>query len=164
MPQIAYLRDLPPTASYATERYFGVNSFVFTDATGMRRHARWTFEPVAGRTGLTPEERTARGATFLNADLRDRVGRGAAEWRVLLQLPQAGDPLDDAVTAWPMDRETVEVARLRITAVQADGMRGACDAQTFIPTLLPQGIDPSADPILNARAEAYAVSLSRRSQ
>lgn len=32
----------------------------------------------------------------------------------------------------------------------------------FNPTLLPSGIEPSADPILNIRAEAYAVSLSRR--
>ncbi len=164
MPQIAYLRDNPPPASYATSPYFGVNSFVFTNRQGQKQHARWTFEPVAGRIGLTPEERTAKGPAFLEAELRERVARGPAEWRVLLQLPRAGDPLNDAVTAWPADRQTVEVGRLRIMGVQAAGQPGACEGQMFNPALLPAGIDLSDDPILAIRAEAYAVSLSRRSQ
>jgi catalase len=164
MPQIAYLRDTAPPASYATAPYFGVNSFVLTDRRGMARHARWTFEPVAGRVGLTAEERQARGATFLEAEMRQRVAQAPAEWRVLLQFPQPGDNLTDAVTAWPADRQTVEVGRLRITGVQSPGGPGPCDGQLFNPTLLPSGIEPSADPILAIRAEAYAVSLSRRSQ
>lgn len=161
-PQMAYLRDNAPPASYATAPYFGVNSFVFVNRAGQRQHVRWTFEPVAGRVGLTPEERQARGPTFLDGELRERLGRGPAEWRVLVQIPQAGDPLTDAVTAWPADRRTIEVARLRITSVQAPGARGECDGQMFNPTALPQGIEPSDDPILQIRAEAYAVSLSRR--
>ncbi len=163
-PQMAYLRDTPPPASYATAPYFGVNSFVFVDAAGMRRHARWVFEPVAGRVGLTPEERTARGTTFLDAELRERVARAPAEWRVMLQLPREGDPLLDAVTAWPADRETVEVGRLRITGVAAAGAPGACDAHSFNPVLLPRGIEASEDPILTIRAPAYVVSVSRRRQ
>jgi catalase len=162
MPQIAYLRDNAPPASYATSAYFGVNSFVFVNRAGQRQYARWTFEPVAGRVGLTAEERTARGATFLQAELRERTARAPAEWRVLLQLPRDGDALDDAVTAWPADRQTLEVGRLRIASVQEAGQPGACDGQLFNPTLLPAGIEASGDPILAIRAEAYAVSLTRR--
>ncbi len=164
MPQITYLRETPPPASYATAPYFGVNSFVFVDAAGERRHARWTFEPVAGRVGLSPEERQARGPDYLQAELRERVARAPAEWRVLLQLPRPGDPLHDATAAWPADRETVEVARLRITAVAPAGQPGACDPMMFNPLLLPRGIEPSDDPILHARPAPYAVSLSRRLQ
>lgn len=163
-PQMAYLRDNAPPASYATSAYFGVNSFVLVDRQGRRQHARWTFEPVAGRVGLTPAERQERGANFLEAELRGRLARGPAEWRVLLQLPAPGDPLNDAVAAWPADRPTVEVARLRITSVQPAEGPAPCDGQMFNPTLLPDGIEPSEDPILTIRAEAYAVSLSRRSQ
>jgi catalase len=32
----------------------------------------------------------------------------------------------------------------------------------FVPTVLPTGIEPSADPILLARAAPYAISLGRR--
>lgn len=163
-PQIAYLRDNAPPSSYATSAYFGVNSFVFTNRQGQRQVARWTFEPVAGRVGLTPEERQARGVNFLADELRGRVAQGPAEWRVLLQLPEAGDPVNDAVAAWPASRRTVEVGRLRITAVQAAGAPGECNDQIFNPTLLPAGIDASDDPILAIRAEAYAVSASRRLQ
>ncbi len=162
MPQIAYLRDNPPPASYATERYFGVNTFVFTDSAGRRRPARWTFEPVAGRVGLTPEERTARGATFLQAELTERTARAPAEWRVLLQIPREGDNLTDGTVVWPSDRQNVEVGRLRIRSVQAAGSQGACNGVIFNPTLLPTGVDPSEDPILTIRAEVYAVSLGRR--
>ena len=161
-PQIAYLRDTPPPASYATAPYFGVNSFVFINAAGQRRHARWTFEPVAGRIGLNAEQRAALGPDFLEPELRARVAKAPAEWRALLQFPREGDALIDAVTAWPADRETIEVGRLRITSVAMAGGSGLCVPMLFNPTLLPTGIEPSEDPILNIHAKAYAVSLSRR--
>lgn len=41
-------------------------------------------------------------------------------------------------------------------------MGGACDGMTFNPVALPAGIKPSADPVLNARAAPYAISLGRR--
>ncbi len=164
MPQMAWLRDNAPPASYATERYHGVNTFLFRDAAGRERPARWTFEPVAGRVALTAEERQARGGTFLEAELRGRLAAGAAEWRVLLQLPEPGDALDDAVTAWPASRQTIEVARLRITGMAAGEAATDCAARMFNPLLLPEGIAPSNDPILTIRPEVYAVSLSRRSQ
>jgi len=163
-PQMAYLRDTAPPASYATAPWFGINSFVLVGRDGARQHARWTFEPLAGRVGLTAEERAARGPLFLEAELRERLARGPAEWRVLLQLPEAGDPLTDAVAAWPASRRTIEVARLSITALDPAGAKGACDGRLFNPTLLPDGVEPSDDPILAVRAEVYAVSLSRRSQ
>ncbi len=159
-----WLRANPPPASYATAPFFSVNSFVFQNAAGQKRHVRWTFEPVEGRVGLTPEERAARGADFLQDELRGRVGRAPAEWRMVVQLPREGDPLLSATAIWPADREQVEVGLLRITSVTPAGQPGECDPVMFNPTLLPAGIEPSDDPILNIRAPAYAVSLSRRLQ
>ncbi|HYI84821.1 MAG TPA: catalase, partial [Acetobacteraceae bacterium] len=108
-----YLRTNSPPASYATAPFFSVNSFVFQNAAGEKRHLRWNFEPVAGRAVLTPEERTARGADFLQNELRERVGRAPAEWRMMVQLPREGDPLLSATAIWPADREQVEVGLLR---------------------------------------------------
>jgi catalase len=157
--QRAYLGATAPSASYATAPYFGVHSFLFINAAGQRQPARWTFEPVAGRVGLTPEERQARGPAFLEPELRARIANGPLEWRVLLQFPESGDELNSAVSAWPAERRTLEVGRLRITALPG---AETCNAHMFNPTLLPDGIEPSEDPILNIRAEAYAVSLTRR--
>jgi catalase len=159
VPLAAYLRATPPSASYATAPYFGVHTFQFTNAAGQPQAARWTFEPVAGRVGLTPEERQARGPAFLEPELRARIATGPLEWRVLLQFPEAGDELNSPVTAWPAERRTLEVGTLRITSLPG---AESCNAHMFNPTLLPDGIEPSEDPILNIRAEAYAVSLTRR--
>lgn len=159
-----YLRANSPPPSYAAAPFFSVNSFVFQDATGAKRHVRWTFEPVAGRAVLTPEERQARGADFLQDELRGRVARAPAEWRMVVVLPREGDPLLSATAIWPADREQVEVGLLRITSVAPAGEPGECDPVMYNPTLLPAGIEPSDDPMLNIRAPAYAVSLSRRLQ
>lgn len=162
--QPTYLRTNSPPSSYATAPYFSVNSFVFQNAAGQKQHVRWTFEPVAGRTVLTPEERTARGPDFLQDELRQRVARAPAEWRMMVQLPRQGDPLTSATAIWPADREQVEVGLLRITSVTPAGQAGECDPVMYNPTLLPAGIEPSDDPMLTIRAPAYAVSLSRRLQ
>ncbi len=159
-----WLRANPPPASYATAPYFSVNSFVFQNAAGEKKHVRWTFEPVAGRVGLTPEERQARGADFLQDELRGRVARAPAEWRMVVVVPREGDPLNSATAIWPEDREKVEVGVLRITSVTPAGQPGECDPVMFNPLLLPNGIEPSEDPMLPIRAPVYAVSLSRRLQ
>ena len=162
--QPGWLRANSPPSSYATAPYFSVNSFVFQNAAGQKRHVRWTFEPVAGRVVLTPEQRAARGTDFLQDELRERVSRAPAEWRMMVVLPREGDPLLSATAIWPADREQVEVGLLRITSVAPAGQPGECDPMMFNPTLLPAGIEPSDDPMLNIRAPAYAVSLSRRLQ
>jgi catalase len=84
---------------------------------------------------------------------------------VHLQLPAADDPLDDPTQAWPDDRPRVEVGRLEITAVAAEGAPGACDPLVFLPDNLAAGIEPlPGDRILPARSPAYAVSLARRTE
>ncbi len=159
-----YLRTNSPPSSYATAPYFSVNSFVFQNAAGEKQHVRWTFEPVAGRVVLTLEERQARGPDFLQDELRQRVARGPAEWRMMVVLPREGDPLLSATAIWPEDREKVEVGVLRITGVTPAGQPGECDPVMFNPLLLPTGVEPSEDPMLPIRAPVYAVSLSRRLQ
>lgn len=77
------------------------------------------------------------------------------------QLAQAGDNVNSAVLPLPAERAKVSVGTLTIRQVEA-GAGGACANITFNPTALPKGVEPSADPILAARAAPYAVSLGRR--
>lgn len=158
--QAAWIRANPPSDSYASAPYFGVHSFLFTNAAGQTRPARWTFEPVEGRRSMTPEDRQRLGANFLEGEMTARLGRGPAEWRVFLTPAQDGDPLTDATQAWPEDRPRIEVARLSIRRIAA---ADACTGLMFSPVSLPRGIDPSDDPILQMRTPAYAESFGRRS-
>ena len=98
---------------------------------------------------------------FLADELRRRIAAKPAEFLMRLQLAEPGDNLVNPTLQWPEGRKSVTVGRLVIDKVEA-GAGGACDPITFNPLVLPKGIEPSDDPVLLARAAAYAVSLSRR--
>ncbi len=159
--QGAYLAQAPVPASYGAVNYWGVNAFEFEAAPGKSRFVRWQFVPEAGVLGLTEDQLKAMGDEFLAAELRERVAKAPVSFDFRLQLAEAGDNLTDPTLTWPDARQVVSAGKLVIDKV-ADGMGGACDAMTFNPVVLPAGIKPSADPVLNARAAPYAISLGRR--
>lgn len=156
--QGAYLASQPVPASYATVPYWSTSTFIATNAGGKTQALRWRFEPVAGRMGLTDDEAKAKGADFLRAELTERVAKGAVVFNVFAQLAAPQDQLLDPTDPWPADRVEVNMGRLVIDRITD----AACDKETFIPTVLPNGLAPSADPTLAARAGAYGVSLGRR--
>ena len=131
------------------------------DAAGRKQLGKWIFEPVGGTQGLSDDEAKAKGSDFLFDELRQRVAAGAVAFDFNLQLAQAGDKIDSAVTPLPDERRKVTLGRLTIKAVSPDAT-GPCLAITYNPMVLPKGVEPSADPMLAARAAPYAVSLGRR--
>lgn len=151
----------PVPASYAKVNYWGVHGFGFVDAAGKKTAGKWIFEPVGGTQGLSDDEAKAKGTDFLFDDLRQRVAAGGVAFDFNLQLAQPGDKLDSAVTPLPEDRKKVTLGRLTIKSVAADAT-GPCLAITYNPMILPKGVEPSADPMLAARAAPYAISLGRR--
>lgn len=151
----------PVPASFAGVNYWGVHAFGFVNARGEKQFGKWVFEPVGGVQGLSDDEAKAKGPSFLFDDLRERVKAGTAEFSFNLQLAQAGDRLDSDVTPLPDDRKKVTLGKLRITAVSPDAS-GPCLTITYNPLILPKGVEPSADPMLTARAAPYGVGLARR--
>ncbi len=156
--QAAYLAGQPVPASFGTVPYWSTSAFIATNAAGKAQPIRWRFEPVAGRVGLSDDEAKAKGADFLRAELGERVAKGPVAYTVIAQLAQPGDQLTDPTAPWPADRAEVNMGRLLIDRITDQ----ACDSETFIPTVLPAGLAPSADPTLAARGGAYGVSLGRR--
>lgn len=156
-----YFASQPVPASFGAVNYWGVHAFGFTNAKGDKQWGKWIFEPVGGTQGLTDDEAKAKGPSFLFDDLRQRVAAGNVAFDFKLQLAQAGDRIDSAVVPLPEDRRKVTLGRLTIKSVAADGA-GECLTITYVPTLLPQGVEASADPMLHARAAPYAIGLGRR--
>jgi catalase len=163
-PQIEWFKTAPVPASYAHAPFWGINTFVFVTKDGKRQPARWVVEPVAGVVGLSEEQLKSMPDQFLAAELQERLARGPVAWDFHLQLPEAGDPLHDATAAWPADRRKVRVGRLAITSADPADNQGECHQEMFDPLVLPEGIEPSEDPILLVRSGAYAVSLGRRQE
>jgi catalase len=156
-----YLAANNPPASWATTPYWGVNTFLFRGQDGQVRPARWVFEPRAGVERLTEAQMQSIGPNFLADEIRRRVAAGPVEFDMVLQFPGQGDDLLNPTIAWPEDRPRVVVGRLSVTSVEP-GPGGPCDPISFMILDQAPGIAMSDDPTLQARAAAYAVSLSRR--
>jgi catalase len=156
-----YFASQPVPASFGSVNYWGVHAFGFVNAGGARQFGKWLFEPVGGIQGLTDDEAKAKGPSFLYADLRQRVKEGKVAFNFNLELAQAGDRIDSATVPLPEGRKKVNLGLLKITSVAEDA-GGACLAITYNPMVLPKGVEPSADPMIAARAAPYAVGLGRR--
>jgi catalase len=151
-------RAAKPSASYATVGYNSLDAFYLVDAHGGRRAVRWSMVPtVAADGGKIPRD----NPDFLTADLQRRLAHGPLRWHLVVTLANPGDAIDDATVAWPASRQHVEAGTLVIEASQAQAT-GVCRDISFDPLILPTGIEPSGDPLLQARADAYAESLRRR--
>jgi catalase len=96
-------------------------------------------------------------------ELPARLAKQPVVFRLMAQLADPGDPTNDATKAWPADRKTVEVGTITLTKAVADSAT-AEKALLFLPGNLTDGIEPSDDPLIDIRNQAYAVSFGRRQQ
>lgn len=156
-----WLASRPVPASYAGVNYWGVHAYTLTNAAGAAKIVKFKLTPTAGETGLTDDEAKAKPAEFLVDELKDRLAKGPAGFDLVAILGEAGDPTGDVTAMWPEDqRKSVKLGTLAVTAL-ADAAK--CDAGTFDPTQLADGISgPKDDPLFEIRSPAYAISLSRR--
>ena len=153
----------PIPASYATQPYFGVNAFKFTNAAGVSHFGRYQIVPEAGAHYLGDDDAAKLPPNFLADDVRARLKTGPVKFRLLVQVAAADDKTDDATAVWPDTRPTVVLGEIAITVADPDSLR-AEKKLLFLPTNLTPGIEPSADPLLPLRTAAYGVSFGRRSK
>jgi catalase len=90
------------------------------------------------------------------------VERGPAALRLVVQLAEDGDPVDEPTAAWPDERQTVVAGRLEVTDPELERERRG-EVLVFDPTRVCDGIQCSDDPVLRFRTHAYSVSVERRS-
>jgi len=147
--------------SFVSEPYFAIHAFKFTNAEGKSRFGRYRFLPVAEAKFLSSQEAAKKGPNFLIDELTERLTKGPAALRLVVQLAADGDVTDDATVVWPEDRPTVELGVLSITGRVAD--QDAAQRKLGVdPLRLVDGIEASDDPLLELRSQVYAVSRRRR--
>lgn len=149
-----------PTESYAEVAYWAIHAFRFANAQGQECFVRYFWRPRAVSATASRPKAEQRSPNYLQAELRDRLGRGAVGFTLHLQLAATGDDVNDPATAWPEDRPFVLAGALELSGPVSD--QASCEALAFDPTQLTDGIACSADPILNARSGAYFLSHKRR--
>lgn len=151
----------PAPASFATQPFFGVNAFKFTNAGGQIVYGRYQIIPVTGAKFLSKEDADKAAPDYLMDEIVERVKTQTVQYRLVLQIADQGDEVNNATVVWPEGRRTVELGTLTLKSAVADS-RAREKTLMFNPLQLPEGIEPSEDPILLARPGAYAVSFGRR--
>lgn len=151
----------PAPSSFARESYFGVTAMEFINQEDVRRFGRYRIVPEAGNDFLDADALAGKDANYLFEEIAERITREPVRFRVMVQLANEGDVADDATVHWPEDRQQVELGTITLTALVADN---ATEQQHIIFDPIPRidGIEPSADPLLELRAAVYLISGRRR--
>jgi catalase len=145
--------------SYARAAYHAVHTFIVIGQDGVRRPVRFAWKPVAGVRNTDAD--TPLRDNYLQGELRDRLKQWPARFLLMMTIGESGDALDDPTVPWPARRVRVVMGTLTLTKV-AEDQEAAAEHISFNPWRLVDGIEPSDDPILHARRDAYEDSRKRR--
>ena len=151
----------PFPTSLATDTYFGVTAFAFTNEAGQTKFGRYRIVPEAGNSYLSAEQVSALSPNYHYDELAQRVAKQPIGFRIHVQVAADGDTVDDATIHWPASREQVELGKLELNQVVADSVAQQKHI-IFDPIPRVDGIAASADPLLELRAAIYLISGRRR--
>ncbi|HZP05228.1 MAG TPA: catalase family peroxidase [Terracidiphilus sp.] len=151
----------PFPSSFARDTYFGVTAFEFTNAAGGKKFGRYRIVPEAGNDYLTDAQVAALAPDYHFDEIRDRVAKEPIRFKILVQVAAPDDVTDDATVHWPADRPLVEFGTIELTGAVKDD---TAEQKHIIFDPIPRvdGIEPSADPLLELRAAIYLLSGRRR--
>ena len=146
--------------SFAQATYWGINSLKFTNAKGQSVFVRYRFIPRAGEKYLTPDERKAKSASYLQDEIVQRIAKGPVVFDLVVQIAEKGDKVEDPSIAWPDSRKTVKLGTFSLTKI-TDDQQAVQKTLLFLPGQPHPGVEP-ADPMLVLRNTAYPISLGER--
>ena len=151
----------PVPTSFAREQYFGVNAYKFVNSSGAARFGRYQITPENGTEYLGDDKAKAQSPDFLFEEISRRLTNGPIRFAIRVQLAQDGDVVDDSTVQWPQDRTIVQLGRLELASVLSSD---TAEQRKIIFDPIPRvdGIEPSADPLLEPRADLYLLSGRRR--
>jgi catalase len=151
----------PYPSSLARESFFGVTAFAFTNAAGLTRFGRYRIIPELGNDYLTDAQVSQLSPNYHFDEIAERVAKNPVRFRILVQVAQADDTIDNATIHWPETREQIELGTLELTEAVPDTLAQQKHI-IFDPIPRVDGIEPSADPLLELRAAIYLISGRRR--
>ena len=133
----------------------------FTNPDGVSHYGRYRVLPVAGNEYLDETEAARRGPDFLFDEIKERVAKEPVRFRVVMQLADEGDTVDDATVRWPEDRPQLAFGEINLQEITPNNA-GEQRQIIFDPIPRVDGIEASADPLFEPRANVYLMSGRRR--
>ena len=151
----------PIPTSFARESFFAVSAFKFTNRDGVSRYGRYRILPTAGNDYLDEAAAAAQGPNFLFEEIERRIAKEPVQFRIAVQLAEPGDVTDDATVRWPERRPQLAFGELSLDRIAADNAK-AQQQIIFDPIPRVDGIEASADPLFDPRANVYLMAGRRR--
>ena len=127
----------------------------------MSHYGRYRVLPVAGNEYLDETEAARCGPYFLFDEIKERVAKEPVRFRVVMQLADEGDTVDDATVRWPEDRPQLAFGEINLQEITPNNA-GEQRQIIFDPIPRVDGIEASADPLFEPRANVYLMSGRRR--
>ncbi|MDV3126600.1 catalase family peroxidase [Mycobacterium sp. 21AC1] len=152
------IKAAPPTSGFADSTYRGLSAFLFVSATGKVTPVRWALVPMQP---VSAPGAPGRGPNWMFDNLITAIRKNPLRWRLMLTVGEPQDNLTDATQAWPPERRVIDAGTVVLDAVDSERRGNARDIN-FDPLVLPDGIQPSDDPLLTTRSAVYAASFRRR--
>jgi catalase len=151
----------PFPTSFATESFFGVSAYRFSNEKGACVHGRYRIRPNETSAYLDASAAAAKSANFLFEELKERIAKAPVVFRIEVQLAAPEDVVNDSTIQWLEDRSLIEFGRVELTGIVPDN---AAEQRHIIFDPIPRvdGIEPSDDPLLQQRADVYLASGRRR--
>ena len=151
----------PFPSSFARDTYFGVTAFEFTNASGEKQFGRYRIVPEEGNDYLSDDAVANLAPNYHFDEIVARVKDSPIRFKIVVQIADPNDVVDDATIHWPESNEVVDFGSIELTHAVADN---AAEQKHIIFDPIPrvEGIEPSADPLLELRAAIYLVSGRRR--
>ncbi|WP_275424910.1 catalase [Archangium violaceum] len=158
--------DLGIPANYRQMDGFGVHAFKFVNAKGEVKYVKFAWRSQQGVKSLTAEEaERLQGKDFQHAthDLYESIGKGQfPSWVLTAQVldPKDLDAFDfdplDATKVWPESKAPViKLGRFTLNRMP-DNFFEETEQAAFSPGVMPSGVEPSEDRLLQGRLFAYA--------
>ena len=151
----------PIPKSYATQNYFAITAFQFTNAKGDVQFGRFRIHPDAAVAHLTPEEAAKKPTDFLAVELSERLAKGPVTFQVMVQLSESGDNVTDSTSVWPESRKQVPFGTVTLEK-RIDELDPEKRKIIFDPVPRVEGIDSAGDPLTEVRSDIYLLSGRRR--
>lgn len=151
----------PFPVSLATQSYFAVTAYAFTNAAGEKSFGRYRILPAGGNKFLPDDAVAQLSPNYHFDEILDRVAKDPVRFKIVVQVAAPGDITDNATVHWPENRKLVEFGTLEISEPVPDNLAEQKQI-IFDPIPRVDGIEPSADPLLELRAAIYLLSGRRR--
>ena len=148
------LIHLKPVTSFSTETYHALHTYYLIGSNGEKQAVRFKWEPIINAS----LEKSSLKYGDLEKELVSKLDKMPIRFRLILQLANSEDPINDPSIEWPEERQTIDAGVLTLQEVIADG----AEDLVFDPTVVTEGIECSEDPVLHFRSSVYKESALRR--